>query len=649
MPPLSRHASPTALAWHFPDWSPSNYVFLPAGAYAGNRFPSLPLPYSPRIPEAEVRGVATRPIITDIPRLNDGPGPSRLRLATGDLAFPAFGCFDPDTRRAWLVLARDPRAAADWNFEIEENADRTAATFRIAASDSTAPAVVNEHTWDCPDLPAFFEHVFALRAALASAAPAVPASLPFSAAFALIEEHYHRDNWREALSLFAVEPNSDAAYPFQTGWCGGMIATYPLLANGSALSRQRARRNLDAFFQNAPRPGGLFAGRCTRDGRWTADFALDSARPYTNSWTLVRRQADALHYLLRQVAWVEASGETISPTWHATLLACAESFVSIWQRHGQLGQFVHELTGDILVGGSASGALVPGALALASARYRRPDLLAAAAELGEFFACEFLARGVTTGGPGDAAQCPDSESVAALVESYALLHEATGEPRWLAHGRAAATQLATWVMPYDFAFPAGTEFARLDIRTRGSVFANTQNKHSAPGICTHAGAGLLRLFRATGDTRLMDLLRDIARFIPQCVSRPDRPIHDKAGRPLPFGWINERVNTSAWDNNVGGVFHGSTWAEVSLLLTTLELPGVYVRPDLGRVWCLDHVEATLTPDGALTLSNPTAFPARVRVLVENNNVASRPLPPYWFASAEMIDLPAGSLFRRDLR
>jgi hypothetical protein len=55
------------------------------------------------------------------------------------------------------------------------------------------------------------------------------------------------------------------------------------------------------------------------------------------------------------------------------------------------------------------------------------------------------------------------------------------------------------------------------------------------------------------------------------VSRADRPIHDPSGRPLPPGWINERVNTSDWDDNVGGVFHGSTWSEVALMLMAVEL------------------------------------------------------------------------------
>ena len=72
-----------------------------------------------------------------------------------------------------------------------------------------------------------------------------------------------------------------------------MIATEPLLQSASPQTRQRALRNLEVFFAGAPRPCGLFFGKRRSDGVWTAEYGHDSERPWTNQWTLVRRQGDA--------------------------------------------------------------------------------------------------------------------------------------------------------------------------------------------------------------------------------------------------------------------------------------------------------------------------------------------------------------------
>jgi hypothetical protein len=657
------------LCWEFEGWSEEVYAFLPAGAYAGNRFPSVSMPYSPRIPEDRVLGPRTEPIITDVPRLTHEPGPSRLQLCTGDLAFPALGWFDPRDQKAWLVLARNPSGASTWLWEIEENTPRDRARFRIStpalrnspvyfiprmlrpSPDQVPPSAkgdlhcidVQVVEWSCPDLPSFFEKIFSLREELRNNQPQ-PATLPFSTSFSLIEEHYNRDSWREDLGIYTTDCSEGSAYPFQTGWCGGMIATEALLASSSSTTRARVMRNLEVFFAGAPRPCGLFFGKRRSDGLWTPEYAHDTARPYTHQWTLVRRQGDALFYLLRQIALLEAGGDFTAPgAWDETLRRCAHFFCKLWQKEGQFGQFLHQETGEILVGGSTSGAIVPAALLLAWKRYQEPTFLETALAAGHYFAEAFLAKGFTTGGPGDACQNPDSESVAALVESYAALYDTTGDKVWLEHGTAAAAQASTWVMPYNFPFPPASEFGRLKIATRGSVFANTQNKHSAPGICTHAGEGLLRLFRATGDLRLLDLITEIARFIPQTISRADQPIHSNDGRPLPSGWINERVNTSDWDDNVGGVFFGSCWCEVSMLLTVTSLPGVYAQPDSGLIRCLDHIEAAWV-DGeqsALCLHNPTRFDARVRVMCETSIDTATTLPLHFAAQLPMVTIPAG--------
>lgn len=74
------------------------------------------------------------------------------------------------------------------------------------------------------------------------------------------------------------------------------------------------------------------------------------------------------------------------------------------------------------------------------------------------------------------------------------------------------------------------------------------------------------------------------------------------------------------------------------MFTALELPGVYARPDLGRVWCLDHVEASFAADGALVVENPTDYPARVRILRETAAQAACPLDELWFLQFPVHDI-----------
>lgn len=134
---------------------------------------------------------------------------------------------------------------------------------------------------------------------------------------------------------------------------------------------------------------------------------------------------------------------------------------------------------------------------------------------------------------------------------------------------------SSWVVSYNFRFPQGSEFGRLGMKTVGSVFANVQNKHSAPGICTLSGDSLYKVYLWTGDERYLTLMKEITLTISQYMSREDRPIFswDSPPRKLLPGIICERVNLSDWEGEkgVGGVFDGSCWCETSNLLVLAEV------------------------------------------------------------------------------
>ncbi|MCS7048817.1 MAG: hypothetical protein NZ483_05940 [Verrucomicrobiae bacterium] len=622
-----------------PEWSSEHYLLMPGAVYAGNRFECRKLVYSPRHPEADCRpDVPT--LITDIPRLNYGEGPSRIQLLAGGMSRPAVGLFDPHEHSAWLVLSAAQTKWGEVGFDFEENAERTEAELRVTVpgvrerryvhmhADAESPdrgrvfgagdevrLTLEVHSFGCADVTELFARLFATRRVLLPP-PVPPTELPASVAWGLIEEHYNRDFWWEDAGLYRTSlADGWGQNPYATGWCGGVIAEYALLAAArEPVTRQRVYRHLGRALTEGIAPGGLFYAKFN-NGRWQSDGDGDAARPWRKNHTLVRRQGDALWYALRAIALLEARGESVPASWLAGTRAVAEALVRVWQRNGQFGQWVDQFSGEVRVGNSTSGALIPAALVEAWRRFGEPAMLAVAEESATWFCRQFTRRGVTTGGPGDCLQCPDSESSYALVESYVALWEALRDEVWLERATIAAQQFASWVMPYDYRFGEETEFGRLGIKTTGTVFANAQNAHSAPGICTHAGLGLFKLFRATGDVRYLDLVSEIARALPQFVSRADRPIVASDGRQLPTGWINERCNTSDWDNNRGGVFWGPCWCEVSLLLTVADLPGIYVRGDDSIVGVFDNLEVSRTAD-AVQIKNPTRFPAGTMVQVE---------------------------------
>lgn len=307
-------------------------------------------------------------------------------------------------------------------------------------------------------------------------------------------------------------------------------------------------------------------------GGWTSEGWHFKDAPHYENFALTRRQGDTLYYGLKMLAWLEArDGEEEWIEEAANLLKNAEILAELWKRNGEYGQHVDQFTGELKVGGSACGAIIPAGLALAADRFGRPDILDMACVIVRDYDARFLQKGVCTGGIGDALQVPDSESTAALLESAMALYRVTRSDEWLIVAKRAAEQGATWVMPYDYDYPEWTVFGQMRMKTNGTVFANVQNKHSAPGICTHSGISLAELSEATGDPLYRSLFDDIAIAIPQHVSTAERPILTKEPEKyLPSGWICERVNTSDWDDNLGGVFYGSCWCEISMLLTYAE-------------------------------------------------------------------------------
>lgn len=677
------------LVWKDPKWGEDNYVLLPGAVYGGNRFSSERRAYPPLARDLGQTASGKVLDIGDIPRL-EVDGPSFLDQTSLDCAIPGIGIYFPRRESGWLLLTGQETREWPFGLEVSENADHARAEIRImvpgvlhpregddapmpngighqAAShrhpENAGPAdldaggsievEVEWHAFPASGVHPLFERLFDCRRSRFPGAGEPLAKLrPFSSAGRILEDKHNRENWNEEKGFYQVglpwADGQDAQF-WQNGWLGGGIPTLAFLQEGSPETRERALRNLEFLLTEGVNDNGFFKAILSPEGHWRGDQESDPAKP----WVLVRRQGECLLFALRQVALLRRRHpESLRPHWEETLRKVATALHDFWHRHHSLGFLVDIESGRIAIDGSTSGAPIPAALVLAAELYEEPSWLATAVEIGEHFRTHDLEWGITTGGPGDAVQAPDSESVFGLVESFAALADATGETRWIEAAQRAAWQAASWVISYSYRFPEGSALATTGCDARGVVLANSQNKCGVPGLCTLSGKGLLRAFRASGDVRLLDLLREIAHAIPQYLSTRERPIPTRIGwaypyENLPEGWICERVNiTPSWPEPLGEQAAYSCWCEVAMLLTWNDLPGVYVQPDTGLIRVLDHVEAewVSAPDGerrVLRIHNPTSYPARVRMLIECSRESKVPLPMNFGASLPVVKIEAG--------
>lgn len=688
---VSGHARQVAVGLTFFDktWSTENFVLIPGAVYGGNRFSALRRDYPPSIRDIGQRGDRLVLDIGDIPRLSLEPGTSHLDQTSPDAATPGLGIFYPALGKSLLLLTGQKNDLGPFGLEIIESDDRAEAQVLlltpgilhpVPGDDVTSgPAIGNTalahlhpenarpvdvsaggsvrfsfqlHWFPCDATHVLFDRLLSHRAALFPTDKPLPDLLPFSAAWDILKEKHNTRNWDEKFGIYKIGlpwgPNQPTQF-WQNGWVGGGATTLPMIQDGDPILLDRAVRNLTFLIGPALSDAGFFKACMGDDGEWSGDKWGDLARP----WGLVRRNGDCLHFLLRQFLLLRERipSHPFLAELEPQLRKAADAWCGVWEREGEFGFLINYETGKVEIRGSTSGSLIPGALALAAQGFQEPRYRSVAEASAELFRLHDLAWGAVSGGPGDAVQVPDGESIFGLVESFITLYEATRAEKWLDAARHAVAIAASWAISFDYEFPPGSTLAQLGMDARGTMFANAQNKCGVPGICTLSGQGLLRTFRASGDIRILNVLREIAHSIPQFLSHRDRPIPARItwGEPLPFlptGYICERVNvTPSWPEEIGEQAAYSCWCEVAMMLTWNDLPGVYAQPDTGLISALDHVTAEWTDATLTTLKilNPTNFHARVRLLVETSSEArNRILPANFAASLPVVSLPPGA-------
>lgn len=661
---LKGTAQEVAVGVEFPfkEWSAENYVFVPAIVYDGNRFDVKDIGYPPYwYDKKEWR--LDMPVTTTVqPTLGKaGSGAGKIELNTANATTPLMAFYAPDRQEGWMVLTTQGSPLGNHGLTIEENGDKTEAQFAI-----TAPAVRQKRAAgagfaDSGDQAANWKQGesvtirFRLYSFKASKLQVLMTrfsevrkdlntsvrreSLPFSEAWKLINNLYQTERWDEKIDLYCLsKPGTGTSWNFiwQLGWCGGGQCTLPLMMQGDEEVKARAKRNLDVIFSKSQAESGFF--NAYGNGNEFAGFGY--FKPLENDETFVRSQGDWLYMAQRQFHEIELSGGTVPSHWKTGLRKQADAFLKVWNTYNQFGQFIHVKTGDICIGSSAAGAIVPAGLALASKTYANKEYLLVAEEAGRKFYKDFVLKGYTTGGPGEILSTPDSESAFGLFEAFMTLYEITENKEWIQYASDLLPICASWTVSYDFSFPSQSEMGKIDARSCGSVWASVANKHSAPGICTWSGDSFLKYFRASGDQRALDLITDIAHGLPQYMSRADQ----KVGNMSPGG-LCERVNMSDWEGKegVGGNIFGScSWVEAAAAMTTVQLPGIYAQPDKGLYAVLDNIKAENISDKKgelkLKLTNPTAFAADVKIFSESSQRARKPIASLTAKEMQIIHL-----------
>jgi hypothetical protein len=673
----------TAIDFNFSDWSVKNYVMIPAAIYNGNRFPALKGGYMPPYTPDMFCNKNVPLTISDNPRLALHEGePSKIDLLTWNASTPAMSFFSPAMHKGFIVLAEPKTKWGINGLSVEENADRSKAGFTV-----TAPGVreyaanfggfskshdkpgnwkagdeidmkLYVYVFNATDIPSFLQAYMDKRKKLLGETPqyyvAPMSTIAHYTTLQVDKARLHKPPFYDTMYF----PENSFSR-FQLGWIGGLMNTYPMLSLNDPERAKWIATTFDFVTSKMQGKSGFFYGVLDNGNKLVPERkmpdSLKALHPEIISNAMVRKNGDGLlwmykHFLLYKEL---GRGNEIKPEWEASAKRLAQAFVNTFEKEGELGQYVDPESGKIVVYNSAAISSAPAGLALASVYCNEPKFLKAAEAIADSYYNRFTKTlGLTGGNCGDISMDPDSESTFGLLESFMSLYWATGKQHWLDLAKAEAALGSTWTVSYNYEFPKQSDLGSFDAHSTGAVWASTQNKHAAPGICSASGDYLFKLYRATGDTRVAQLLKDIINGHTEEVELPNRPTVS-AGVNGPekgtkLGCSMERVQISDAEGRgvIGKLYNGSNgWTELNGLLMSLELPGIYLQTDKNQMFVFDQVQATSVKqkDGSaiVTIKNPTPFDAAVSVFSETSKQSFKPLSYTAFVHWPKVAVAAG--------
>lgn len=628
-----------AVAFDRYGWTSDNYVMIPSSVYNGNRQRIVNRSYATGLDKTDYNRKDLALTSNPIPQLSPEFGaPSRLEINVSNAATPAMTMLERGKKSGTILLTDQgiewDKQLLDHALIVEETPDRSIASFVVSApgvrerkpefigfSKSPDRGIqvkkgdrivirVTEITFPCEDVPVLLARFMKDRK-LHTAGEAPRNLMPMSEVLTRMvrnidDRYYVGDQWE-----YYCPENADW---ISYGWIGGLMNTYPMLALGDEDHLRKVKNTFDFGLPRAKGKSGYYYDVLGSDGKVLyRDAAVNNP-----GIGLTRKNGDVLYWMVKQFMLLKEQGKAnvIDAGWETNVRLLADAFVNTWKKQGTWGNYLDVETGNVAVYNTTSGAMAVAGLALASEYYNNPAYLEVACEAAADYYDNFALVGFTSGGCGDILQNADSETAVALLTSLMTLYEITGKEQYLKQAGDLANLCATWTVSFPYRLPEDTPLAKLGANLTGAVWASTQNKHGAPGFCTQSGDALFKLYRSTGDMSYAELLRDV--------------IHAHAEGVQPNGKITERLTYCDADSRGSRGDGGKTgWNETNGAMMALEIPGIYVRTDIGSLYVFDHVEAKIVKQSnkqlVLQITNPTAYDATVTIFAENAEESVRPL------------------------
>ncbi len=317
-------------------------------------------------------------------------------------------------------------------------------------------------------------------------------------------------------------------------WVGGVNVGFPLLQAGFQLQnpgwRATARLGLNKIAANTNPANGLFFDAFDENGRptvncwWSSVLNRDRHSAYTN--------AEAAYYLLQAALLTRARTGSTETDWTTPALAALETMLRLQRQDGHYGFAYERDRAAVADWEGFAGCWWAPAMCAAHEWTGDSRFLRSAQRAMDLYA-EWVATLDVWGTPMDAWKGNDEEGVLAFIRGARMLHQATGEDRYLDMLRLGAEYEFLWRYLFN-AKPQAEPLMSAGWHSCGGSITSVSNPHIHPmGLLI--APDLEYLANQTGDRHVADRLQDSLVWARNCLEL--FPGKTGYGR---FGWTGER-------------------------------------------------------------------------------------------------------------